>query len=405
MKTLRNRLLPLLAMTLGMLLTTACVSESAPEMTAGDAHDGKTLLVLRIGALGGTRATADNELIHSLRAVIVSDNIVEYNEKIYDGEPALIVNKVIELTAGKKEVYLIANTDNLTIYTPESMAADAFFDSFPTGSFGFSEAVNGAYFMNTYLEGANSAEGGNTTLLPLTAEYDITALPGGEQQLDFWLVKGATKYSVNIVNNRSEDLYLEELSISSVQNRMFLIPQVGSAQHDIGGYYWIDWLQQTAEESNQDGIVTDPGNTEYNDRRGWITAYSVPPGAQSYPFTPVSGASILIPGQVTNPGQEPEPGTATLGPFYSTEGKNPENAANPDGPQHYTLQLKLIDTKYTDGENREVTLTRVLPNLSALFRNTHVVINIGFSEGFMHVYAEIRDWEQHSAYGSATEEK
>lgn len=391
MKLRRHTFVPIALLLMLLPALAGCINDSYSDCAEAES----AILVLRVAAPGHTRAGESvNELISSLRVVIVAENVVEFNEPIYSGEPLEICEKTIKITTGPKQIYLIANAENLTLYGPASTTASDFFDAFPVGSFGFEAAVNSLYFENSYYDTA--------TAIPLTACYDIDARAGG-QELDFWLVRAATKYSIHFENTRNMGVTLKELSIASLQDRMYLMPHVGPTQQTIGGYYWIDWLRQVADQSNEPGNATNPGNTEFNDRVGWITDYSVPVNSKKFTFTPISNASIEIPGEQTSSGENPEPGIKDLGPFYSTEGKALIDPDDPDGNQQYTLHLTLVDNK--SGE-QEITLSRVLPNLSALFRNTHVIINIGLSEGYMHIYAQIQNWETPPPYyGSATEEK
>ena len=58
----------------------------------------------------------------------------------------------------------------------------------------------------------------------------------------------------------------------------------------------------------------------------------------------------------------------------------------------------------TDGTQKEISLSRELSNVTALFRNTHVVIDITLEMGYMHVYGEIQPWDKNDVYGFLEEE-
>ena len=409
MLKLTNHIRLILAMSVLLPIFASCIYDSDTPID-NEIQDDKALLVLNIGALGsdrGTRAMSDDEVINTLRLVILDGDEVEWTENVHIEHPAKSQTFMVLLKTGPKKVFLVANAEDVPIYVPgeidettgkpKATTVEEFFSRYPIGSTGFKDAVNSVYFDNSYFNADGS--------IPLTAVYDINVEykvykdDNGTEKgnfFDLWLVKAATKYTVNFTNKRSSPLYLNELSISSLYQQMYLIPQVN--EQTKGGKYWIDWLHEVSDLSHLEGNLTEQGNIEFNKAYGWIKDYSVP-GKETFVFSPVTGANLTIPGLQTSAGQQAEPGTASIGPFYATEGKNLiEN--NADGDQSYLLTLKLTDTK----DNQERVLSRTLPNLSALFRNTHVIINIDFDESYMHVYGEIGDWQSENVYGSLTEE-
>ena len=391
-KLLKYILLPAVMMMCVMTLS-SCVNEDGPTLGSDPEED--AVLVLNVGLLGDTqsgRIVDDNTLIRSLRVVIISDGEVEYNDKIYLERPVEEYHLMYLVSVGHKQIYLIANAEDITLYDSSAAApttAAEFFKRFPQGSTGFEDAVNKLYFDNTYYESALT----DSHPLPLTSKYEIDALPGRTQEFTFWLVRAATKYTVHFENKRTSPIYLNELSISSLYNQMYLMPQVGSDQNEISGMFWIDWLNHVAELSHEEENLADP---DFNTNMGWITDYSIPGTATSFVFYPVKDETRLeIPGLQTSAGQGAQPGTLNLGPYYATEGKNIVN-----GAQSYTLSLKLTDTK----DSQVVDLNRALPTLGSLFRNTHVIIYITFDESYMHVYGEIAGWTSYDVYGKLTEE-
>lgn len=393
-RIIRHTLL-LAAITFTAMAWQSCVFDHYGEEPVQTPKEGETVMIFRIGILNlsNTSAPTDNELINTLRLVITDNGAVEYNEKIYDGAPADMLEIMTKITTGQKKIFLIANAESLPLYAPDATDGETFFASYPRHSIGFAEAVNSAWFPADYFEET-------MPLIPLTAEYDVYVQPGEEQ--DFWLVPAATKYTVHIENNRTSTVTLNDLSISSLETRMYLMAHVGDTQYTMSGQYWIDWLRDVSDQSHQGNNATEPGNSAFNTLKGWIKDYTVPFGSQKFTFSPVKGQEIDIDGAQTVSGQAPIPGSADLGPFYSSEGLALINASDKTGTQQYTLQLKLTDHK---SGTEEVSLSRVLPNLEALFRNTHVIVNVGFSEGYMHIYGEIAPWSENDVYGKATEEK
>lgn len=71
----------------------------------------------------------------------------------------------------------------------------------------------------------------------------------------------------------------------------------------------------------------------------------------------------------------PKPGLATYPAFYLPESKDLKDSSNPYGEQEYTLTLHV-----TDANNAKKTFSRPFDNLKALFRNTHVAVDITFLE-------------------------
>ena len=374
-----------------------CHHEWADPVLSDDDSD-KTVLVLDIGILGDKRTRAGEttaadgmESMHSLRVILMSDGFVEYNEVVDFTNPVQYYeNVVIETFTGQKQLYLIANEESVEYIKADGSkeSLSALLARYPRGSVGFAAVFDDIYF-----------ELNPSKPLPLSSKYEFYAKKDSEE-LEFWLVRAATKYTVKFINNRSADIALNEFSLSYVADINYLLPHVGSTQQTIDGKFWIDWLRDVSYNSNIDDDFTHPDNSKFE---GWITDYSLPASANLQTvFKPVADREdITIPGLQVIAGSEPEPGELEIGPFYAPEGKNLIDPNVSNGLQHYTVGLKLSDKK----DNQTLTLTRVLPSLSALFRNTHVIITIGFSEGYTHIYAEIKPWEMRdNIYGSLEEE-
>lgn len=373
----------------------SCVYESYEEPESQNKTDEMIWVRLNVSSLNPLSELSDNtrEPLYSIRAVIIDeDGIVEYNQKEVFESPvnSYYFNALVK--AGKKKFYFIANAETMTLYESGNPNTEsAFFNRFPVGSTGFEAAVNSLYYLNTYYDT-------DTNPIPLSSSYEMETQPG-IQDLQFWLVRAATKYTVHFENSRSASVQLNDLYVSQLADQMYIMPQVGSSQQTISNKYWIDWLREVADKSHEPD--SNQGDINFNSTHGWITDYQIPSYATPFDFYLVKEADIEIPGlQTSAGGGEPEPGTKDLGPFYSTEGKNLLTSAS-GGTQQYTIHIKLTDNK----DQKEFSEYRILPNLSALFRNTHVIINITFDESYMHVYGEIADWDEHTTYGDLTEEK
>lgn len=394
MKNWARQILLMTTVVFTAAMLTSCIYENEPDMQpefpegTGNLH-----LFFKMGILDApTRAGETNEMMHSLRIVMLDENgDVEYNNMLNFDEPQITYDTHIFTYAGHKKLFFIANESSVNYITgPETTASlTAFLEGYEKGDPGFADAVSALYFsLDT------------SKPLPLTAEYDIDPTIG-QEDFEFWLVRAATKYSIHFENSRSEAVFLNELSISYFAEANYLIPHVGTKTID--GEFWIDWLHKISDASNEDPNNTNPGNTSFNNTHGWITDYWLPTNInEKVVFTPITGANYQIDEIQSAAGQEPTPGTLDLGPFYAPESKNLIDPNNLTGNQQYTLTLKLTDNI----GKKEVVQSRILPNLNALFRNTHLVINVTMSEGYMHIYAEIRKWEMRTdVYGTLTEEE
>lgn len=390
-RLIRNILMTLMA--LPAIGLSSCVWEAYPEEASAPAEEeGKVWLHVNVSSLNASDLYGDNnrDLIYSLRVIMLNDKgEVEFNRYERLASPQSKYDFEVLAEAGEKRFYFIANADNIDIYEPGNdspLKEGEFFGRYPIGSDGFEEAVKELYYKNNYFD--------NTSYpLPYTSKYVVKA-EKGKQNFKFWLVKAATKYTVHFENSRSESVVLHDLYIRQLIDRMYLMPHV--SQETISGKYWIDWLHEVSDASHESG--SNQGDVGFNDNWGWLTGYQVPEG-EAFDLYLVQDEEITIPGLQTGTYEDPKPGTADLGPFYSVEGRNLREDGG--GIQQYTLHLRLTDNK----DNKEVEDYRILPNLNALFRNTHLIINITFDESYMHVYGQIQGWDTHDAFGKVTEEK
>ena len=418
-------------MTLQAMTFVSCIYDNTvvDDMPTTD-YPQTALISINVGILGDSRTRAgetqisnEDTKLKSLRVVITDEEgKVEINDKVEIDQPVTEKSLLYLVSVGPKKVFLIGNADNIPLFlqtspteenddndtsseTPEqpaqrvSTTASKFFSMYQMGTPGFEEAVNNLYFENTYIEGV--ADTSSPRDIPLTSVYDIEAKAGGNQEFEFWLVRAATKYSIYFTNKREEAVFLRKLSISSPETEMFLMPHVGKSQQTINDNYWIDWLRNVSDASQEQ---LDDQN--WNSQQGWITDYLIPANSAKYEFTPVETNQdedrYKIAGSTTETGTTNViPGKLELGPFYATEGKNLAEGEPQNGLQSYTLNLMLHDI----ADGKDVVLSRTLPTLGALFRNTHVIIYVEFDEAWMHIYGEIGKWDLNpTAFGTANPE-
>lgn len=337
----------------------ACSSreESLPENVE------EAVLCLNIEPIGQTRASTvelpDNEKMHSVRVVVLDKNMTIEHNKYYGLEDAQD-RKFITLKVKpneKKMIYLFANeksvssVEGVTILGGGTELA-AFFNSYKVGDSDFNVEVDKLYFTPDY-----------TKPIPMSSMYEID-FKEGREDYQFYLVRVATKFTVNFFNWRGEEVTVENFSIESHADKNFLMAHVNSypdtQNPETNQKYptWIDWLKAVSDASNVDSDAA-------TNRFGWLTDYELPEQ---------STATIYTHGKVTvgkptvdidNPDNS-KPGVASVVPvFYLPESKNLKAGAT---EQKYTLRINIA--------GRAEPFVCKLDKLKALFRNTHLVVNI-----------------------------
>ena len=340
----------------------ACSSreESLPEEIS------EAILHLNVEPIGRTRAgtTAelpDKEKMRSVRIIVLhNDGKVEHNRN-FSLENALAEKTILlKVTPNeKKKIFFFANEKSVSsvegvTVEGENKTLTAFFNSYTEGMSGFEDEVNELYFAPDY-----SVE----EPIPMSSMYEID-FKEGREDYKFYLVRVATKFTVNFFNWRGEEVTVENFSIESHADKNFLMAHVNSypdtQNPETNQKYptWIDWLKAVSDASNVDSDAA-------TNRFGWLTDYGLPEQ---------STATIYTHGKVTvgkptvdidNPDNS-KPGVASVVPvFYLPESKNLKAGAT---EQKYTLRINIA--------GRAEPFVCKLDKLKALFRNTHLVVNI-----------------------------
>ena len=334
--------------------------ESLPENVE------EAVLCLNIEPIGQTRAgTAtlpDNEKMHSVRVIVLhNDGTVEHN-KFYALDDAQEQRSILlKVTPNeKKKIYLFANEESVS--TVEGVSGNdtslsEFFDSYKEGMRmnDFAIAVKDLYFAPDYSDG---------NPIPMSSMYEIDIPEKGVIEEIFYVVRVATKFTVNFFNWRGEEVTVENFSIESHADKNFLMAHVNSCPDtqnpETNQPYptWIDWLKAVSDASNEDSDAA-------TNRFGWLTDYRLPEQTTAKVYTH-EGLKIGKPTvDIENPDNS-EPGVANVVPvFYLPESKNLKAGAT---EQEYILTIKIA--------GRAETFVCKLDKLKALFRNTHLVVNI-----------------------------
>lgn len=352
----------LAAFALPFMVACSSQEESLPEEIS------EAILYLNIEPVGLTRAgTAtlpDNEKMHSVRVIVLHENGTVEHNKFYslDGAQVQIAILLKVTPDEKKKIYLFANEESVSAVegvADVNSTLSAFFHTYVEGMSGFEDAVNGLYFAPDYSAGKP---------IPMSSMYEIDFPEKGNFDGVFYVVRVATKFTVNFKNWRGEEVTVENFSIESHADKNFLMAHVNSypdtQNPETNQKYptWIDWLKAVSDASNVDSDAA-------TNRFGWLTDYRLPEQTTAKVYTH-EGLKIGKPTvDIENPDNS-EPGVANVVPvFYLPESKNlKQEGATIVGEQEYTLSINIV--------GRAETFVCKLDKLKALFRNTHLVVNI-----------------------------
>ena len=338
----------------------ACSSreESLPEEIS------EAILYLNIEPVGLTRAgTAtlpDNEKMHSVRVIVLHENGTVEHNKFYSLDGAQVQRAILlKVTPDeKKKIYLFANEESVSAVegvADVNSTLSAFFHTYVEGMSGFEDAVNGLYFAPDYSAGKP---------IPMSSMYEIDFPEKGNFDGVFYVVRVATKFTVNFKNWRGEEVTVENFTIASHADRNFLMAHVSSYPKilnlETNQPYptWIDWLKAVSDASNEDSDAA-------TNRFGWLTDYRLPEQTTAKVYTH-EGLKIGKPTVDIDYPDNSKPGVASDVPvFYLPESKNLKAGAT---EQEYILTIKIA--------GRAEPFVCKLDELKALFRNTHLVVNI-----------------------------
>ena len=322
--------------------------------------DETTMLVLRVNPLNsiGTRAGSEAEKIQNVRIVILNAfGSVEINEFRSLGDAkAFESNQIIEtfyfqITPGRKKIYLLANEESVININETQESLKSSLEKYKPGSNNFESFINTVYFSPKY----------STGLLPYSSYYECELIKGIDNTQTFFIVPIATKFTFNFVNEREEDVVVNDISISSIASENYVFGNVNQTDYNktFNGqsYYWVDWLREVSEASWN--AEPEKDNIPFNGQYGWIKDYNLPKENNH-------NIKSLLAGPVTIDRNHKLAGTAKnpdLGPFYLPESKYVLN-----NNQVYKFSISVDDNQTFNDIN--------LDNLQALFRNTHVNITI-----------------------------
>ena len=341
------------------LLSASCRGGEVSYTDEIQSDDDTAILVLRTGLLDQTRASdrvndaEDNsvEYMYTLRIVILHENgTVEHNMYIDFGEiPQTECYRIFKVTRNEtKKIYLIANEENASTDLHEQL------ETLTTGNTTFASIVDNFVFIPDY-----------KNPIPMSSVYDVPVKAENLVEREFYLVRAATKFAFRFTNKRKSKVSIDAIHISDIAEATYLIPHKREPlfmSFDDESLYWINWLKKVADESQQS-----PDDVELADKRGWIQAYDIP-SETSHQEVTVNGP-LEVPSMTGD-----QPGKAVFPVFYLPESKKLKAGSATYGEQEYTLKLDMSEN------GKELSFTKTFPNLKALFRNTHVLVDITFTE-------------------------
>ena len=349
----------LAALTLPLMVACSSQEESLLEEIS------EATLYLNIEPVGLTRAgiatLPDNEKMHNVRVIVLHENGTVEHNRYYALEGSQVQKFILlKVTPNeKKKIYLFANEESVSAM--EGVAGvnstlTAFFNNYTEGMPGFEAAVSNLYFAPDY-------SGGKP--IPMSSMYEINFPEKGNFDGTFYVIRVATKFMVNFMNWRGEEVIVENFTIANHADKNFLMAHVNDSEQNeelFNGKTWIDWLKEVSEASSEDD---DYATTE---AAGWLKDYELPEQADKEKTYTHGRVTVGLPTvDIDNPNNS-KPGVAKNIPvFYLPESKSPKAGAT-DGEQEYTLTIKI--------NGRDEPFVCKLPNLKALFRNTHVVVDI-----------------------------
>lgn len=341
------------------LLSASCRGGEVSYTDEIQSDDDTAILVLRTGLLDQTRVSdrvndaVDNpvEYMYTLRIVILHENgTVEHNMYIDFGEiPQTECYRIFKVTRNEtKKIYLIANEENASTDLHEQL------ETLTTGNTTFASIVDNFVFIPDY-----------KNPIPMSSVYDVPVKAENLVEREFYLVRAATKFAFRFTNKRKSKVSIDAIHISDIAGATYLIPHKREPlfmSFDDESLYWINWLKKVADESQQS-----PDDVELADKRGWIQAYDIP-SETSHQEVTVNGP-LEVPSMTGD-----QPGKAVFPVFYLPESKKLKAGSATYGEQEYTLKLDMSEN------GKELSFTKTFPNLKALFRNTHVLVDITFTE-------------------------
>lgn len=391
-----------LVFTMLILMAGACSHEETVAIKVDEYQ--LSVSISPIGLQHSTRADAPTlEQIKTVRIIVVSDEgevqKVEHNSLFTPSDVNAFVT-VFKVKRTGKILYAIANE--------ESMGSEAV---------GELEAlIKGSSFDREAIGNISFAFDGSKAIPAIgTSTVDISEFgPKERVEADIDLVWAAVKFDVYVTNNRETDVTIKSFTLSSLADEEYLYPKFTNATifkdnkespklyyntGDAAGCYfpslteagnvdwsapgnqlnWVEWLKKVSNESTSESTTGRPAS--FACERGWILDYNCPEDAVL-----MDKVWPLETGQVVANDRKQVQLSDTQ---YYAESRN--TSATTDGSkQEYSFSIEIESNGETKTETK--TFDRELTDVWALFRNTHVVINLTLENEKINLDIYTEDW-------------
>ena len=339
MNILRNMLL-----VAALCLLCGCINDYPGD--EGGATGSTVVLDLAVGTLAASQNPPPDELIHTLRIVLIDsdNNTIETNKLIqFDSPVSEYVFGPRETQPGRKKVFLIANEEGTaSVNGQEGASLTTLLQSQNTNGQQFEQLVNSCWFVPDFGE-----------QMVLTASYEFDLQAGSSPvRKTCYLVHAATKFEFIFENVGEDPIRIDELKLSAMADQMYLMANLDASEKNktLNGrsYYWIDWLKA--------GLLE-------NADIGWISNYALPVGTTHETVDILKQLDRDETYWTIEAGQ-----TLTLPTLYF-----PESKYIPEGESDQRYSFTITPTDCNSGVSKQFA-DNILDNVKALFRNTQVKI-------------------------------
>lgn len=420
-----NRILSniLLALTMAMCAPLASCVLEYPD--SGN-ETGEAILAVTVGPIdGSTRASEDVavpacEKINNIRLLVLDkDGNLEINRNFLT--PAQDQGYTFRIFGvspkGGKKIFAIANDGSTGLADSDGSPIA----EWGKGKGGVEEILKKHSFVPAYSD---------SEPIPHFGEEAIAGdlVPGEATRVDINLVRIATKFDVKVINERGELVRITDFSINGLADKTFLTPHFnrenaepttipanenagiirktkgkdkflsfkspGLPETNASEIHWAEWMKYAVEESQDN-----PKDESLADMRGWIMEYAIPADAShsTKPWIPAGDTRFTM----------EKNKSVSLPAHYYPESKMLLGAVKPESWRELHKDANGLEQGYSyditfqslndDGSEKGVPKTfSGLPfkNLRALFRNTHVTLEITIKKAALEWKVYTRPWYQ-----------
>lgn len=432
-----------------LLAASSCINEYPDDYAPGGTKIGLALTVALADTPTGDEddAASNVERMHDLRVIITrregNEETLEYNRHIDLSDSVngcwkfgYLDSDSLRFTlpqAGPYHLYLFANCD--TILAAGLKGKDG------SSNAEYLKALKEVTYTNEQLQACIKGEDGKGGGLPMCSEYDVdveaTSTIDEPTVKECLIVRAANKITLRYINGRQHPIFVQNWSLASVADKAYLLPHVDEMNETNTTLFssydgWIDWYEKHIASHQHPSelefsVPTDAKYHHYNgislenegeEGKGKDT-YSEKSDTIGEEGETITGLKVDGYELVVGEGDGEDKGSYFKKDtvidevtYYFPETRYvPENGES-NGKQKYTMDFKTKEYKNEKGtkaetessdDYKEYTYTGVeLPDVTTLFRNTHVKITAVFREGKesqVELHVSIINWNTHD-YGN-----